>query len=111
MSLLPTRTATDPLVHKGRHFGRTVFAFANVKSLIMNGLIRLAEDNPPDSLTPKSVWSMALVIIGNLTVIRERREDHVFTALLKMCHGLEDRLLDGSDGVVTDIADLVCYFA
>lgn len=40
-------------------------------------------------------------------VIRERQEDNVFRELLKMCHGLEDRLLDGSNEDVTNIADLV----
>lgn len=51
---------------------------------------------------------MARIITGELTDIRERQEDSVFRTLLRMCHGLEDRLLDGSDDVVTDIADLVC---
>lgn len=33
--------------------------------------------------------------------------------MLKLCHGLEDRLLDGSDEEISDIADLVsvqCFF-
>ena len=28
----------DPLVHRGRHFGRTVHAFANLQNLILNRL-------------------------------------------------------------------------
>ena len=39
-----TRMATDPLVHYGRHFGRVTYAFCNVKTLLTNGLERLAND-------------------------------------------------------------------
>jgi hypothetical protein len=38
------RATTDPLVHSGRHFGRVVYAFCNIKTLIINGLERLADD-------------------------------------------------------------------
>jgi hypothetical protein len=37
------RHSSDPLVHHGRHFGRTVYAMCNVRSLITNGLLRLEE--------------------------------------------------------------------
>ena len=33
-----TRTQADPLIHHGRHFGRTVFTFANVHTLLLAGL-------------------------------------------------------------------------
>lgn len=36
---------SDPLVHHGRHFGRAIFAFANVRALITNGLSRLGEED------------------------------------------------------------------
>jgi hypothetical protein len=39
-----SRVVTDPLVHSGRHFGRVVYAFCNVKTLLINGLERLAND-------------------------------------------------------------------
>lgn len=51
---------SDPLVHRGRHFGRTIFAFANVKSLITNGLDRMANQDThgteslPDKYIPVS---------------------------------------------------------
>lgn len=64
--LLLLRTAQDPLVHKGRHFGRTIFAFANVKSLIINGLNRLAEDVPQDSLPLKYTTSLIIILFINL---------------------------------------------
>lgn len=36
---------SDPLVHYGRHFGRTIFAFANVRTLITNGLNNLGDED------------------------------------------------------------------
>jgi hypothetical protein len=36
--------ATDPLVHYGRHFGQVTYAFCNVKTLLTNGLERLANN-------------------------------------------------------------------
>lgn len=42
---------------------------------------------------------------------RERQEDKIFRELLRMCHGLEDRLLESSDGDLAHICDLVSgYF-
>jgi hypothetical protein len=37
------RHSSDPLVHHGHHFGRTVYAICNVRLLITNGLCRLEE--------------------------------------------------------------------
>lgn len=48
ISLLCTRTAQDPLVHHGRHFGRAVHAFCNVQTLIVNGLQAMCDDTPLD---------------------------------------------------------------
>lgn len=43
----------NPLVHFGRHFGRTIHALCNVNALITNGLLRLGElaDEPEESFT------------------------------------------------------------
>ena len=38
-----TRCGTDPLVHHGRHFGRTIHALCNVRALITSGLLRMVE--------------------------------------------------------------------
>ena len=46
-------TTTDPLVHHGRHFGRAIFAFCNVKSLVINGLERMCSNLDPELLTVK----------------------------------------------------------
>lgn len=48
----------DPLVHHGRHFGRAVFAFANVKSLIMNGLDRMADEDAPNPETLSAKYNL-----------------------------------------------------
>jgi len=37
------RCTSDPLVHHGRHFGRTVHAMTKVQALITNGLLRMVE--------------------------------------------------------------------
>lgn len=37
----------------------------------------------------------------------ERREHRVFRSLLKMIPGLEDRILEGEDGEVLSMAELV----
>ena len=39
---------TDPLVHYGRHFGRVVFAFANIHALLIAG-IGADEETPPET--------------------------------------------------------------
>lgn len=46
--LTDTRCVTDPLIHHGRHFGRTVHALCSVKGLFTNGLLRAAmlEETP-----------------------------------------------------------------
>lgn len=73
---------TDPLVHHGRHFGRTIHALCNVDALIKNGLLRMGElaDEPEETFTAQ-----------------ERREHRVFTALLKAAPGLEERLMTGTE--------------
>ena len=47
------RRATDPLVHHGRHFGRTIHALCNIQALINNGIVRIGEraDEPEESFT------------------------------------------------------------
>ena len=37
---------TDPLVHRGCHFGRVAYAFCSIKVLVTNGLLRMANDDP-----------------------------------------------------------------
>lgn len=44
---------TDPLVHHGRHFGRTIHALCSINALLTNGLLRMGElvDEPDESFT------------------------------------------------------------
>jgi hypothetical protein len=44
---------TDPLVHHGRHFGRTVHALCSLHALITSGLLRDGErsEDPEESFT------------------------------------------------------------
>jgi len=51
-NFLPRCTA-DPLIHHGRHFGRTVHALCNVQALLTNGLLRIGElaGEPDESFT------------------------------------------------------------
>ncbi|KAH7913392.1 hypothetical protein BJ138DRAFT_1002389 [Hygrophoropsis aurantiaca] len=82
----------DPLVHHGRHFGRTVHALCNVQALITNGILRLGElaDEPEESFTAE-----------------ERREHRVFQCLLHMIPGLEERLMNGEAEDVVIVAELI----
>lgn len=51
--LLFFRCIANPLIHFGRHFGRTIHALCNVSALITNGLLRLSElvDEPEETFT------------------------------------------------------------
>jgi hypothetical protein len=44
---------SDPLVHHGRHFGRTLHAMTNVQILLTNGILRMGElaDQPDEVFT------------------------------------------------------------
>ncbi|TEB26890.1 hypothetical protein FA13DRAFT_1635440, partial [Coprinellus micaceus] len=64
---------TDPLVHHGRHFGRIVYAFANVHALLAAGMA--ADENSPP------------------VTQQERRELKVFHKLLSLIPGFEDKLM------------------
>ncbi|RDB26749.1 hypothetical protein Hypma_005379 [Hypsizygus marmoreus] len=85
-------TLSDPLTHRGRHFGRTVHAFCNIRSLVTNGLAYLVNEPLLEELSAQ-----------------ERREFKVFQHLIKMCPGLVDRLTDPnvSEERVMLIADLL----
>jgi hypothetical protein len=44
---------TDPLVHHGRHFGRTVHALCTVSALLNNSILRMGElaEQPEETFT------------------------------------------------------------
>ncbi|RDB19259.1 hypothetical protein Hypma_013703 [Hypsizygus marmoreus] len=74
--------AADPLVHHGRHFGRTVHALCNVHAVITNGVLRLGElsRQPEESFTSE-----------------QRRAFEVFRRMCQIIPTLEDRLLDPNE--------------
>ncbi|KAG1901227.1 uncharacterized protein F5891DRAFT_951100 [Suillus fuscotomentosus] len=84
-------SATDPLVHYGRHFGRTVHALCNFQALLTNRILRMGElaDAPEENFTAK-----------------EQCEHHVFQELLKSVAGLEECLMQGGDDEVDAVAEL-----
>lgn len=100
---------TDPLVHHGRHFGRTVHALCTVQALLNNGLLRMGElaDQSEESFSHESVLFLLSYRWSTHQRNRERREHRVFQRLLEMVPGLEERLVEGSDENVVHIAELV----
>ncbi|KJA13355.1 hypothetical protein HYPSUDRAFT_151676 [Hypholoma sublateritium FD-334 SS-4] len=83
--------STDPLIHHGRHFGRSIYALCNVPALITNGIVRMASDDPDEDLTAQ-----------------ERRERKVFFELLKSVPGLEERLMSAeSEDEIHAISTLI----
>jgi hypothetical protein len=64
MMMLWSSRASDPLVHHGRHFGRTGHAMCNVQALITSGITLLAEEGQvtEESLTSQSVSFPSLPI-------------------------------------------------
>ncbi|KAG1850272.1 hypothetical protein C8R48DRAFT_750143 [Suillus tomentosus] len=84
-------SATDPLVHYGRHFGRTVHALCNFQALLTNGILQMGElaDIPEENFTAE-----------------ERREHRVFQELLKSVAGLEECLMQSREDEVDIIAEL-----
>ncbi|KAG2100217.1 uncharacterized protein F5147DRAFT_813447 [Suillus discolor] len=85
-------SATDPLVHYGRHFGRTVHALCNFQALLTNGILRMGE--------------LAGIPEENFTA-EERREHRVFQELLKSVAGLEERLMQSGEDEVDIVAELL----
>jgi hypothetical protein len=43
--------ASDPLMHHGRHFGRSIHAMCNIQALITNGILTMGGDTDEELLT------------------------------------------------------------
>ncbi|KAH6902506.1 hypothetical protein BKA70DRAFT_1112837 [Coprinopsis sp. MPI-PUGE-AT-0042] len=80
------RNQTDPLVHHGRHFGRTVYAFVNIYALINNGLA--VEDEEAEEAP-------------------EEPQDASIPEFTQMIPSLHQRILDASEEEVMAIAAMV----
>ncbi|KAH6905462.1 hypothetical protein BKA70DRAFT_1504725, partial [Coprinopsis sp. MPI-PUGE-AT-0042] len=85
---------TDPLVHHGRHFGRTVQAFCRVQTLIKNGMIRSLQLEAGD-ITEEDMSK------------REKREHEIYQELLRLSPGIEARLCNGSEEDIFHVAELI----
>ncbi|OBZ65520.1 hypothetical protein A0H81_14484 [Grifola frondosa] len=82
---------SDPLVHHGRHFGRTIHAMCNVSALIVNCVLRLDEREPMELLSAE-----------------EWREQRVFAQLLNLVPFLEQRLMtDCDEEEMSRVADFI----
>ncbi|KAJ3517088.1 hypothetical protein NMY22_g14042 [Coprinellus aureogranulatus] len=86
-------TRQDPLVHHGRHFGRSVNAFCRPFPLLSEGLSR-------------QLQIQAGVLSLEELSKQEAREHAIFSALLKMAPGLEERVLKASGDELHYIADM-----
>ena len=60
---LDISSTADPLVHYGRHFGRTVHALCTVSALLNNGILRMGElaERAEDTFTHEYVMSLPSV--------------------------------------------------
>jgi hypothetical protein len=101
---------SDPLVHHGRHFGRTVHALCSMHALITNGILRDGEraDDPAESFTAECVI-YRIPAYHQSNCGRERREHAVYRLLLSMVPGLEERLMNSSEAEIRMISDLVSF--
>ncbi|KAG2003612.1 hypothetical protein CC2G_004204 [Coprinopsis cinerea AmutBmut pab1-1] len=79
---------SDKLVHHGRHFCRTIYAFPNMHALITNGL---TVDNT--GARPETQ--------------QQRRAHRVYRKLLNLVPGLSDRLEKATDNDMATIATLL----
>ena len=86
-----------------------VHALCNIQALLTNGLLRMGEraDKPEESFTFEYVIILYLESYIYISLVRERREHHIFVTLLHMVPGLEERLMEGGDGDVVSIAEMV----
>jgi hypothetical protein len=100
-------------MHSGRHFGQVIFSFYNVRSLILNGLARLADSPGLTSLSLKYLASFVAAdepVSHPFFTSREQQEDRIFHELLKLCHGPDERLTDAEPEELQLIGDLVSVF-
>ncbi|KAH6916506.1 hypothetical protein BKA70DRAFT_1368536 [Coprinopsis sp. MPI-PUGE-AT-0042] len=101
---------TDPLVHHGRHFGRTIRAFCRVQTLIKNGIsrtLRMEYDMEENNLESEDMPGGASQSDPDPRQDQERQEHTIFKQLLDLCPGLEQRLFTGSEEEVFHVAELI----
>ncbi|KAJ3523302.1 hypothetical protein NMY22_g11499 [Coprinellus aureogranulatus] len=97
LSLGPRKRPTrqDPLVHHGRHFGRTIHAFCKPFPLLAEGLARQLQ-----------LQAGAVSGLDDFTE-QERMEHEIFRKLMKMNPALEKRVLKASEEELHYVADMI----
>ena len=69
------RCTSDPLMHYGRHFGRTVHALCSVNALITNGLLRDGERaDEPEELFTAECMILLFSLVFHLISLLQRTE-------------------------------------
>ncbi|KAF6749785.1 hypothetical protein DFP72DRAFT_852348 [Ephemerocybe angulata] len=86
----------DPLVGYGKHWGRTICAFNNIRTMIKDGVQR-SEEMSSNGVTLEQLPPM------------EKKDHTLFLELLKLCPFLTDRLygMDRTDAYTAYAADLL----
>ncbi|TEB29041.1 hypothetical protein FA13DRAFT_1632636, partial [Coprinellus micaceus] len=97
---------TDPLIHHGRHFGRSVYAFANVHALLLAG-INADEDVAPETQQYIFIFIFPTAGSNEPHTSRERRELRIFRQLLRLVPNLEDRLMECSEEELMSVANMI----
>ena len=100
---------SDPLVHHGRHFCRTVHALSNMNALLTNGILWAQDhsEEPAESFTAQYADPFNFNLELFTESYRERKEHEVYLALLRMVPGLEERLMTGDTETV--MRSPICY--
>ncbi|KAF6760739.1 hypothetical protein DFP72DRAFT_988103 [Ephemerocybe angulata] len=88
------RRRGDPLLHYGRHFGRTVRTFCRLQPLLRNGMGRTMQ------------LELGRMVEEDLSE-SEHKDHAVYKTLLAMVPGLEEKLNTGSDREVFYVGDML----
>ncbi|RDB27960.1 hypothetical protein Hypma_002108 [Hypsizygus marmoreus] len=91
---------SDPLIHNGRHFGRTVNALCNVPALLTNGIAMRTAELLGDA-------EAGVDDHGPVSSEDSSREFRVFKSLLKIAPTLEERVMTCSQEELRLIGDLI----
>ncbi|KAI5999900.1 hypothetical protein EDD15DRAFT_2193413 [Pisolithus albus] len=103
-------TTQDPLVHRGRHFGRAVHAFCNVPTLLTNGIVLLSEGRGDalDSLTVEYALPFSFWTLIRTFPFSERKEFVAFQELLRAIQkGINGARADDTKGMKGAIIDWI----
>ncbi|KAH6911188.1 hypothetical protein BKA70DRAFT_1220223 [Coprinopsis sp. MPI-PUGE-AT-0042] len=92
----------SPLVHHGRHFGRTIQAFCRIQTLLMNGMARSAQLHTGEL----SESDMSRRVYAKTNRGRERREHDIYKELLRLSPSLEEKLCNGTEDDIFQAAEL-----